>query len=465
MKKVFINRTIVWVVVIFLLSSIFRIFFLDLMEFKSDEATTVYQTFLFFDHPYLIQRGLISGLGVYNFPFFNYLMIIFAIWSRDPLNLSWIIALINSFCVSGYYLLVRKYYDNTTAVITSLLLAFSPWGVIFSRKIWAQNLINIFLIPYLFVLHELVIFKNTKVVFPLFLLLTILTQLHASGLFLLVATVLIIITSHVKINFKDAIAGILVGLIPTIPYILFQINSTPQCPDCETFLRYQESLRKIDFNNLFRPFQIISGLGYHFVLGKDYADFVSVFPVINILKYFFATSSLAILAGAIYIFIKKQKLLFLVVYFVTIPILYLTTKTTAYMHYFVIIIPVSILLFSLSLKSVFLQKSKLLKVLAYSYFVIFIISNITFIIVFYKFLALKKSIDGDYGPIYSLTKSFINRETSEYTHLDYYPQLVSFAYIYAQSKNLHPKLSEFFLEKGASDLAKKEINKEVKTNE
>lgn len=462
MKKVIFQKTIIWMIIIFLLSSIFRLFFLDLIEFKSDEATTVYQTLLFFNHPYLIQRGLISGIGVYNFPLFNYLMIIFAIWSRDPQNLSWVIALINSFCVSGYYLLVRKYYDNMTAWVASLLLAFSPWGVIFSRKIWAQNLINIFLIPYLFVLHELIIFKNTKIVFPLFFLLTLLTQLHGSGLFLLVVTVLIIVILRVKINVSYAIAGILVGLIPTIPYIFFQINSNPQCPDCGTFLRYQESLRKIDLNNLFRPFQIISGLGYHFVLGKDYADLVSAYPIMNLLKYVFTSSALAILVGATYILIKRQKYLFLVIYFVTIPILYLITKTTAYMHYFVIVMPVSILLFALSIKFVFFQKNKYLKMFAFSYFVLLIISNIIFINVFYQFLASKKNIDGDYGPIYSLTKSFIERETREYNHLDYYPQLVDFAYIYAQSKDLHSKLGEFFLEKGASELAKKEINKEMK---
>lgn len=456
----FFKKTTVWVIVIFILSSIFRLSNLNLIEFKSDEATTVYQTVRFFEQPYLIERGLISGIGVYNFPFFNYLMIALAVWSRDPQFLSWIIALINSLLVSVFFLFVKKYYGFITAFFASLLLAFSPWGIIFSRKIWAQDLIFLFFIPILWLLHEIILKKNTKVIFPMFLLLTLLVQLHSSGLFLLIITVLILLILCVRFSFKSAAAGVLVGLIPAIPYFLFQINSLPMCPDCEAFLKYKNSIRIFDFNNFLRPFQIISGLGYHFVLGRAYNDFISAYPLVNQLKYIFTLGFFGIITGIIFVIFKERKYLFLVISFVSVPLLYLITKTPAYMHYFVITLPVSILLFAILINAIYSYvQSKYLKMMAVALFSIFIAANILFNYFFNNFLELKKGTEGDYGPIYSLTKSSIEKEIEEYKSLSYYQELQTYAYIYAQSKDLHSKLSEFFLEKGAYELANKELQR------
>lgn len=456
----FFNKTIVWVTLIFLLSAVFRLYNLSLIEFKSDEATTVYQTVRFFEQPYLTQRGLISGTGVYNFPFFNYLMVILAVWTRDPQFLSGIIALINSLLVGVFFLFIRRYYGSLTAFFASLFLAFSPWGIIFSRKIWAQDLIFLFFIPIFWLLHEIILRKNTKVVFPMFLLLVLLAQLHGSGLFLLIITVFILLVFRVSFSLKSAAAGVLVGLIPAIPYFLFQINSSPMCPDCETFLRYKNSIRVFDFNNLLRPFQIISGLGYHFVLGRTYNDFISAYPLVNQLKYIFTLGFLGIITGVIFVIFKERKYLFLVIYFVSVPLLYLITKTPAYMHYFVIILPISVLLFAISVTSIYSYvRSRYLKMMAVTLFSIFIVANILFNYFFNNFLELKKGTEGDYGPIYSLTKSSIEKEIEDYKGLSYYQELQSYAYIYAQSKDLHSKLSEFFLEKGAYELAEKELQR------
>ena len=456
----FFNKTIVWMVIIFLLSSIFRLSNLHLIEFKSDEATTVYQTIQFFDRPYLIERGLISGTGVYNFPLFNYLMIPLSLWSHDPQVLSGAIALINSLLIVVFFLLVKKYYSLLTAFFASLLLAFSPWGVIFSRKVWAQDLIFLFFIPFLWFLHEIILRKNTKVVFPMFVLLALLAQLHGSGLFLSVVTILILFILRIRLSLKSAAAGVLIGLIPAIPYFNFQMNSLSSCPDCEAFLKYQNSIRIFDFNNFLRPFQIISGLGYHFVLGKTYSDFINVYPLVNLLKYVFALGFLAIISGILFVVMKKTKYLFLVIYFVFFPILYLITRTPAYMHYFVIVMPMSVLLFAISVTSAYsYAQGRFLKAMVIAGFSVFLVSNILFLYFFYNFLELKKRIEGDYGPVYPLTRSFIEKEIDSYKNLSYYPELRSYAYIYAESKNLHPKLGEFFLKKGDLKLAEKEFQR------
>lgn len=450
-----------WILLIFLVSSVFRIFFMDLIEFKADEANTIFQIEQFFDSPYLIQRGLISGIGVHNLPLFSYLMVPIATFSRHPQYLSFIIALINTILVAIFYLFVRKYYGHLTAVFAAIFLAFSPWGVIFSRKIWAQDLIFLLFLPLLWLLHELIIKKNIKVTLPIFVLLMFLLQLHGSGLFLLVATFVIFLTLRVKVDIKSVLVGTSLGLIPSIPYLLFQLNSG--CPDCEAFLEYQNSIRSFDIYNLIRPFQVMNGLGYHFVLGADYANFASTFPLTNLLKYIFLLSFLILPLGVMATFLKSKQHFFLSIYVIIIPALYLLTKTTAYMHYFVIIIPIVALLYATSLNYLYnFSRGVLLKILSISILFVLVAANVIFISFFYQFLELKKDIKGDYGPIFLLTERFVQEETDDYKFLPYYGQLKSYAYIYATQKNFHSKLANFFLGKGEYDLAETEQEKNLR---
>lgn len=443
------GRTLFWILIFLLGAGYFRIFFLNLIEFKLDEATTVYQTVQFFLNPHVIQRGLISGIGVYNFPLFNYLVIILGVFSRDPQFITFLIALINTLLVPIFYLIIRKYYDHITAIFSAFLLAFSPWAIIFSRKIWAQDLILMLLIPLFALLHELIIRKKIYLTMPVFILLVLLVQLHASGFFLLVTTILVLIILRIRFNVWQALVGILIGLIPAIPYLVFQLTSVPVCTDCEAFFKYQNLPRTFDIYNLVRPFQLMNGQGYHFTLGESFDSFVSFFPFLAILKYFFLSSFLVPLAGVVFILTKKRNYFFLILYLVFIPLLYFVTRTIAYMHYFVILIPFIVVLYAISFSGFYnLVKMKLFKILIILVFIIFISANIIFLYSLNQFLSFNKTIKGDYGPIFSLTKQSVENEIGKYNSLPYYDEIQGHAYVYYWSKDFHNKLGEFFLIKG-----------------
>lgn len=455
-----IDNNLFWIIIIFIVASVFRIFSLDLIEFKSDEAITVYQTALFYNQPHIIERGLISGIGVYNFPLFNYLMVFLSVFSRNPELLSFLIALINSILLVVFYLIVRKYFNQLTAIFTSLLLAFSPWAIIFSRKIWAQDLIFLFLIPLIGLIYELIFKKNNKVSFWIFLLLILLVQLHGSGLYFFITTIIIFLFYRVSLNYKAAILGILVGLIPVIPYVLFQINTIPVCPDCESFLKYQNSIRNFDIYNFIRPLQIMGGLGYHFVLGNDYNNLISMFPLIDKLKYIFLAELIIPILGIYYILTEKRVYIFIPLYIIIIPILYFLTRTSPYMHYFVILLPFLALLYGISLNFLFNLSSKIItKIGMIILYLVILTADIVFLLSFNNFLSIKKDIDGDYGQIYVQTEIFVNDEIKDYKKLDYYDQLKNYAYIYAQSENFHSKLRDFFIYKAENDLVNLESQK------
>lgn len=456
-----------WFVIILIIAAIPRIFFLDLIEFKFDEAFNVYQVAQFYQNPVINFHSGISSSGIHNFPLLNYLLIILGFFSHNPQYLSFLIALINTILVGTFYLIVKKFYGNLTGVYAGLLLASSPWAILYSRKIWHPDLILLFAVPIFYILNKLFLspFKKSKLIFGLFLLLTLLSQQHFSGFYLLFLTPIFLKIYQIKFSFKQMLLGILMGLIPTIPYILFNLSSNPFCYDCHALFDYGKQVRVFDLNNFLRPLQIANGSYFDNVLGFDYPLFLASSPILNIFNYFFVFEYLIPILGLILILKYQRKYLFIVFYSITIPVIYFLTKNPPRMHYFVIFLPWVILLYGLFFKF-FWDKTKrnIFRIIIITVITFLIIINFIFIFSFYNFLALKKNINGDYGPIYSETEKYLNEETKQYALLPYFDELKVYAGVFAKPEIIHGKLAEFFLQKGQINLATLEYQKALVNN-
>jgi len=428
-KKNFQNP-IFWGLLIFFAAGFFRLLFFNLIEFKSDEALFFSQIVNFYNHPTVIQRGIITSLGTYSFPLFTYILIILSAIIRNPQFLTFSIALINTLTVVIFYFVVKRIFGNTTAIFGSLILAFLPWGIIFSRKIWPQDLLLILLIPLIYLLNRLILKKNQKFTFLIFLIFALAIQLHSSGIFLFVSTIIILLIFRIKLDLKSAILGIIAGSVTVIPFLIFQLKANPLCPDCEAFLKYQNSIRIRDIYNFIRPFQIMTGMGFHFILGSDYEGFTKAFPQINFLRQVFLATPLIFTLGVISIVKEKRKYLYLLFYVAIIPSLYFITKTKAFMHYFIILIPILTIIYALGFTFIFEKANKIyLKIFTLFLFGVFLLSNIIFQFSLNQFLESKQNINGDYGPIFSVTQKKVEEMTSQYKNLPSYQKIVSIAYL------------------------------------
>ena len=346
MEKKLLQKPFFWALVIFVAASVFRVFFLNLIEFKGDEATTVFDMYRFFAKPFVFQTGPIQSTGVFNPPLFYFLMIPISFFSLDPQTLSFVIALINTTCVALLYLVIRRLYDHLTAVFASLLIAFSPIPILYSRKIWIPDLLAPFMLIFIYFLHQVIVAKNKKYYLGLFLTLSLMMQMHASGLFLTAATVItLLLTNRKNIDLKLSLAGFGLGLLPAIPYFYHQITSQPFCIDCASFIKYQSMQRSFDLFNFIRPLQLLNGSYYQDILGLDYSNLINTYPVIHILNIIFLSQAFVLLAGAYLIVRFKKKYLFLVILLLTIPGLYLISRTPSYMHYFIMLSYVVALVF------------------------------------------------------------------------------------------------------------------------
>ena len=94
-------------------------------------------------------RGLPSSVGIFNSSAFPYLLTIPLLFNSDPLWVTGFVALINTFAVGACYGIARRWFGLGPAIIATSLYALNPWAVIFSRKIWAQNVLSIFTIALL----------------------------------------------------------------------------------------------------------------------------------------------------------------------------------------------------------------------------------------------------------------------------------------------------------------------------
>lgn len=460
MKNIFI------IAFIFLSAVFLRISFLDLIEFKYDEAFTVFELNQFFSHPYLMQVGPPQSTGVYNPPLFNYFMIAISLFSRHPQYLSLLIALINSIFIVIFYHFVKKFYNPSFAVFSSLLLAFSPWSIIFSRKIWVPDLIQPLIIIFLYFFY-LIYKENRKgVVIPMFSILALLPQLHASGLFFLISTMIILKISKIKVDLKKAVLGFGLGVIPAIPYFFRQLTSSPFCIDCQAFLNYQKTSRSFDLENFIRPFHLLGGLNFQVLLGEDFYLFWDLLPGNNFIYALFVVQILLLFLGIVFIIFYQKKELFLIYYLIFLPLFYFLTKTPSYMHYFMVINPIVILLTAFGLT--YLKKINqtfIFQRVIWLFFVLIIGGNIFFQLQLYNFISTKENISGDFGPIFPLTEKFVNEKINNYLLFSDYEQLRSYAFMFAQSPYFHFKIAEYFIKTNKPLLAIDEFKKDLSLNE
>ncbi|MBI2017788.1 glycosyltransferase family 39 protein [Candidatus Daviesbacteria bacterium] len=417
------KNPLVWTIIIFIAAGAFRLTSLDLIEFKLDEARDVYEMERFYSEPYFIQRGTIQSTGVYNPPLWYYILAVLSLPSRNPQYLSFMIALINCLAVVGFYLVVKKFYGQFVGITAGLLLAFSPWMIVFSRKIWAPDLLMVLLVPLFYFLHKIHLEGARAHLrgvgwFWVVLLLSLLAQLHVSGLFLAAAIVITVLARRVKINWKAALLGLSLSLIPLLPYIAYQFQTS--CEDCQAYLTYQSgealgALPFFDSNSFLRPFQFINGSGFQNALGEEgYRDFLDKYPFINILNLIFLLEFGLFILGVIFLCSpvsprgsQSPPPRWLLILIFVVPLLVFITRTPGHLYYFLIVSPISILVYALSLahlrKLLHLEgvRAHLPGVITLA---VIIVINIIFNFSFYKFLGEEKIIPGDYGAIYSITK-------------------------------------------------------------
>ncbi|RYD77920.1 MAG: hypothetical protein EOP53_12130 [Sphingobacteriales bacterium] len=394
--------------VIILLAVFLRFYHLQYMEFKDDEAKNAYKALN------LAQQGNISltsgqsSTGIQEPPIFTYLLAIPFIFTSNPVFATGFIALLNVLGILLCFFLIRNYFSIQQAFFTIALYAVNSWQILFSRKIWTQNLLAPFIILFVFLLFE-GIYRNKKnyLVYALFVL-GILLQLHLAAAYFLPLTIIFLIIKWKYIAWKQLLLGILAFTFTFIPYIIYEVSH--DFPDVKIALQVMEqsSIFHADAFTLF--LQLFTIQGFEFSFGDDISALLAKTFYIAEMDYF---AMILLFAAAIFALLKfRGKFMFFGLWLI-LGLLYMATNKVSgiAIHYLHSFLPLVFILVGLFLGKLYNFSSIAGKVLVFLTSLFIFVYHLAFSFSMLNFIKERECINGDYGIPYQNRLITIKLET------------------------------------------------------
>lgn len=199
-----------------------RLWRLDLIEFKGDEAIAAWLALQFVKGGALPLAGLMSSVGVTNPPMFIYLLVPMFAVSGDPAVVGVLLVVQSLAAVVICWHIGRRYYGVLAGQIAAALFAVSPWAVIYSRKVWAIDVEPLLTCVVVWALHALVLERKSRAIFWVALIVPCLIMNHFSGFGPFAASLAVLVLFRAKINWRWAAGGLLGATLFAVPYLWFQ---------------------------------------------------------------------------------------------------------------------------------------------------------------------------------------------------------------------------------------------------
>ena len=136
------QRTYLPACVLVFLAALPRLVRPDLAEYKLDESTAVLNALAILQHHALPLQGQGSSLGgaAQGPLFYDVVALVLAV-GHDPRAVDLTIGLVNSLAVGLSYVVIRRAFGTRVGLIAAILFAGSSWSIVFSRKIWPNDLL------------------------------------------------------------------------------------------------------------------------------------------------------------------------------------------------------------------------------------------------------------------------------------------------------------------------------------
>jgi hypothetical protein len=325
---------------ILIVAAVARLSLLDLMEFKGDEAAACRLALhvLGYSEPgvgrFFPTQGLISSIGIPNPPLFVYVVAVPLAVVRSPIAAAATIALLNVIAIWITFVVGRRAFNSFVGVVAAALIASSPWSIVFSRKIWAQDLLPFCTALFALHLYRLVVQQRASSAFWLIVIAAAATQLHFSAWILFGVVAAALWTARRSVTRGWIVGGISLATLSYLPFLYFHGStilrtarhhgSTHNGPS--VIHRFEQSLRFM--------FDISGGGGMSFLIGRasPLAPFLSL--VLGLLAIFGVT--VTSLKGSP----TDPRLGRLLLLWFALPLLALTAlPVRPYIHYFIVLSP------------------------------------------------------------------------------------------------------------------------------
>jgi hypothetical protein len=353
---------------IVLAAAVARFVRLDLMEFKADEANACRLALhaLGYSEPgvgrFFPTAGIKASVGIPNPPLFIYLIAIPLAVVRSPLTVAATIAAANVAAVALCYVAGRRIYSRFVGVASAALFAASPWSIVFSRKIWAQDLLPLVTTVFMLELHALLVRRRERAVATLLLLAAAGAALHYSALVLLVVAGAALIAARDVVTARAVGIGVAGSALIYVPFLVAHAGelSHPHSASPPPGLIHRFG------NTVHLTAEIIGADGLRTLVGSQPGFALPVALALG------AAGFAGLLLDCRRIHDDGARLLrmLLVAWFMLPATLLTIVATTAYIHYFIVLLPlpfvgIALLAERLALRSHLAAAAVVVVVLAY----------------------------------------------------------------------------------------------------
>ena len=277
-----------------------RMIWTDDMEWKRDEKQMYTMAHETVDKGVFPVIGMASGGRIVNPGMSVGIFAIIAAFTADPISMDKLVQIINMISILCFLIFILREIDPDEKDVWLngiALAAISPLAVLFSRKIWAQDLLPFF--------SFLIIFSNAyrnKGWGAFFWGLTgaLIGQIHMSGFFfafgLFVFTLIYDHYNKRKFRWIYWIAGSLIGSISLIPWISYIIHH-PQFSSISIW-------HVLQFNFYLYWFYDALGINSYYSLRKEFWLFIREPVILGMPTYLVAVAHLFLIATGIFV-LKK----------------------------------------------------------------------------------------------------------------------------------------------------------------
>lgn len=401
------HRTLALAGILFV-AFVLRMSFLELMEYKADEAIAMDLMKANLGDAWQLV-GLQSSIGLMNPPMFIYLLSLPGLLSRSPVFVTGFVALANICGLAALYFFAKKHFGTAAALWSTALLTTSPWHVVYSRKLWAQDLLFPFMMLFLFALFSYAERQTKNKTCLIALCLAVLTQLHMSAWFFFLTFVVLVIFYGRRNTLSHLILGAIVLCVTYIPYFAFHVQDgfvnlgTLANRASENTSALQQHVEWLAYTS--------TGVGFEYLLGTGYADFVAA-PFIKLATYILYAGSIAyVCAISVWVGVLVAKIMrrkrwshaewlsgVFLLFIVCQLLFYAILRIPAYPHYAIIFYPMPTLLLVTCLP--FLH-NRIAKTAGLSLLMLLLCAQLTFTSAFLYFVHNHhETINGDYGTPY-----------------------------------------------------------------
>lgn len=298
-----------WIFAFLIAGIILRFLWVYDMEWKWDE-------FLMYDAAIDIAQtgklpltGMKSGGGIENPGLSMWIIGIIAKFTTVPVNMVKVIILSNVLALIGFILFSIKKFKGADCEVWLwglALAAVSPMAVIFSRKLWAQDILPIF--SFLIIVSHQYRHRNIGA-FLWGIIGAIIGQIHMSGFFfsfgLFLFTLWYDYNKKLRTKWIAWVVGSIIGAIPLIPWIVYLVANSSES---------KLSLMHIfQFNFFIYWFIDPLGLNITYSLRGAIFDFLKFPNIFGINTYFVSIIHLGLLVFAVLVLngiIRKVKSLY-----------------------------------------------------------------------------------------------------------------------------------------------------------